>query len=202
MAERHYVRCIVRGNTLAESSEKKTPSVKIRLQAVKGANPLLDGHAEDRTLWADLWLTDAAFARSIETLETVFGWTGASLAELNDPILEGIEVDAACEWESFEGQNGIEWREKAAFLNAPGGGGGLKKMEDAQVRNVVSKLDALLSRTRQNSGGATGKGPDRNAPTRPAPSRPSTPQPTGAEQDQDPSARRRADAKADEDFFA
>ncbi len=149
MADRHYVRCIVVGNALAESKEKRTPSVKIRLQAVSGANPIIEGHAENRSLWADIWLTDAAMESSIEVLEKVLGWRGSSFAELNEPILEGVEVDACCEWEELPSG---EWREKVVFLNAPGGGGGgVKKMEDAQAQQMVSKMDAILARHRQNS---------------------------------------------------
>jgi hypothetical protein len=157
MADRHYVRCIVMGNALAESKEKKTPSVKIRLQAIPGANPPIEGFADNRTLWADLWLTDAALESSIETLEKVLGWRGSSFAELNDPCFDGVEVDAACEWEDVNGQ----WREKVVFLNAPGGGG-VKKMEDVQVRQVVSRLDAVLAKVRQNNPAA---------PAKPAPAR-------------------------------
>lgn len=166
MAERHYVRCIVRGNALAESEQKKTPSVKIRLQAIPGANEKMEGYAEDRTLWADLWLTDAALESTIETLEKVLKWQGKSFAELNEPCLEGVEVVAACEWE--QNQSTGKWFEKVVFLNTPGGGG-VKKMEDAQVKSVVSKLDALLARTRQNQGVAQG-GAQTQA-RRPAPAR-------------------------------
>lgn len=196
MADRHYVRCIVRGNALGESKEKKTPCVKIRLQAVPGANPILEGYAEDRTLWADLWLTDNTIESAIETLEKVLGWHGNSFAELNEPILEGIEVDAACEWEEVNGK----WYEKVAFLNAPGGGG-VKKLEDAQVKTVVSRLDALLSRSRQNSGSGTARATGRTTPTRPA----STGRTASAPLPDDnvpPTGARRNDGKADEDFFA
>lgn len=204
MADRHYVRCTVRGNALAESKEKKTPSVHIRLQAIPGANPIMEGYAEDRTLWADLWLTDAAIEASIETLEKTLGWSGNSFAELNEPVLEGIEVEAVCEWE--QGQDG-KWREKVLFLNAPGGGG-VKKMEDAQVKTVVSKLDALLVRSRQNSGATTAKAPARTTPTRTTPTRQTTAAAPASSAGPTPDApppnhgRRGAEGRPDEDFFA
>lgn len=162
MAERHYVRCAVRGNALAESKEKKTPSVKIRLQAIPGANQPIEGYAEDRTLWADLWLSDASVEGSIETLEKVLGWHGNSFAELNEPCFEGVEVEAVCEWE----QVGERWLEKVVFLNAPGGGG-VKKLDEAQARQVVSKLDAVLAKARQNSPASPKAAPVRRAPVGP-----------------------------------
>lgn len=191
MADRHYVRCIVAGNALAESKEKKTPSVKIRLNTIAGANPVIEGVADQRTLWADLWLTDAAMESTIETLEKVLGWRGSSFAELNEPCFDGVEVDVACEWEDVNGQ----WREKVVFLNAPGGGG-VKKMEDAQVQQVVSKMDAILARHRQNS-----PAPKTNtAPARRAPAYRNAP-PADQQGLQEPPQSRKGDLP-DEAFFA
>ncbi len=149
--QRYTVRCIVTGNALAESKQKGTPSVKIALQT-QDENP--------RTLYADLWLTDAAFDATVETLETVFGWGGMKLEELNEPVLVGIEVDAVCEIEEHEGRE----YEKVAFLNAPGAGGGVKKMDDAQVKAVTSRLDAMLSRTRASRAGAGAGAPGTRRP--------------------------------------
>lgn len=142
--ERYYVPCTVTGNALAEAkNEKKTPSVKIALRTI----PQQEGeHA--RTLYADLWLSDAAFEGSIKTLEDVLGWTGHTLAELNEPVLAGVEVVAVCEQEYNDQKS--QWFEKVVFINRPGGGGGVAKMDEAQSRQVVNKLDALLSRHRQN----------------------------------------------------
>lgn len=195
MAERHYVRCTVVGNALAESKEKKTPSVKIRLQAIPGANPPIEGFADNRTLWADLWLTDAALESSIETLEKVLGWRGSSFAELNDPCFDGVEVEAACEWEDVGGQ----WREKVVFLNAPGGGG-VKKLEDVQVRQVVSRLDAVLAKVRQNNPAAPT--PAKSAPARRAPVGPNrAPSAATADGLVEPPQQRKGDLP-DEAFFA
>lgn len=169
--ERHYVRCTVAGNALAESKEKKTPSVKIRLQTIPGANPVLEGVPDSRSLWVDLWLTEAALESTIETLEKVLGWQGKSFAELNAPCFDGVEVVAVCEWE----QNGDKWFEKVVFINAPGGGG-VKKLDDAQVRTVVSKLDAMLSNVRRNKGVTPTPA---KTPARTAASKPATP-PAGA----------------------
>lgn len=165
MADRFYIPCIVSGNAIAVSKEKKTPSVKIALKT--------RDDKQERTLYADLWLTDNAFEATIKTLEDVLGWTGDKLSDLNEPILKGIEVDAVCEWESFQGQHGEEWREKVVFLNRPGGGGGVKKLDDAQVHQVVSRLDAMLASRRGSRPRATGAAP---APRRAPAPRQSTPQ--------------------------
>lgn len=146
--ERYYVPCTVTGNALAEAkNEKKTPSVKIALRTI----PQKEGE-QARVLYADLWLSDAAFEGSLKTLEEVLGWTGITLAELNEPVLAGVEVVAVCEQEYNEQLN--KWFEKVVFINRPGGGG-VAKLDDAQSRQVVGKLDALLSRHRQNKPGAS-----------------------------------------------
>jgi len=156
MADRFYVPCVVLGNAIAVSKEKKTPSVKIALQT--------NDDKAQRTLYADLWLTDNAFEATCKTLEEVLGWQGEKLSELNEPILKGVEVDAVCEWESFTGAHGEEWREKVVFLNRQGGGGGIKKMEAGQVASVVSRLDAMLVARRRGQPGASAPVPRRSAP--------------------------------------
>jgi hypothetical protein len=96
MPKYHYVRCTITGNALAKSATKGTESVKISLEAVaKEGEP-------SRLLWADLWLTEKTVERTIETLEKTLGWQGKSFAELNAPILAGVEVIAVCEkrWHS------------------------------------------------------------------------------------------------------
>lgn len=192
--KRHYVQAVVTGNALALSNEKKTPSVKIQMQAIPDRNPVEDGVAlaPDRILWADLWLSEAAFASSLETLETVFGWRGMSIQELNEPILVGTEVSCACSWE--EGQDG-KWREKVDFLNPPGGGMGVKRLDEAAAHDVVSRVDALMQRVRQNApGGRQIKPPAKAAAQQGA--RPSmAPDPMGA-----PAPRGRQ--SVDEDFYA
>lgn len=140
MSKYHYVRCTVTGNALAES-KGGTPSVKIALSPVpkEGEMP--------RKLWADLWLTDAAIEKTIETLEKVLGWQGKSFAELNEPAFEGREVVAVCEFEV--GNDGIE-REKVAYLNSTAGGG-IKKAEPGSVKAIAARADGFLKLARANN---------------------------------------------------
>lgn len=184
--KRHYVIAEVIGNALAEANnEKRTPSVKVQLQAIPDRNPPTEeGIAPDRVLWADLWLTDAALGATLETLETAFGWLGMTIAELNEPILAGAVVSCACSWE--EGTDG-KWREKVDYINPPGGGG-LKKLEADAAVQVVSKVDAMLARMRTNSPGAKAAKPA------PRPAR-------TAEYGASPPTRRERE-QSDEDFFA
>lgn len=160
MADRHYVPCIVTGNAIAVSKEKKTPSVRIALKTTD---------AEPRSLWADLWLTDNAFEATLKTLEETFGWEGEKLSDLNEPILKDLTCDAVCEWEQITTQSGqLEWKEKVVFLNRTGGGGGVKKLDPAEVQGIVGRLDGLLSRHRQNRGTkSTTPPPPRRAPAPP-----------------------------------
>lgn len=168
---RHNVRCKVIGNALGKSKEKGTPSVRIRLRSIAGVNnPAFEGYPEERDLWADLWLTDNTIESTIETLEKTLGWHGKSFAELNEPCFQDIEVVAVCEWE----QVGDKYFERVVFLNRVGGGG-VKKLDEDQVKDVVGKLDAVLTRHRQNT---PGTGTARTA-ARPGTSRPNASTSTG-----------------------
>lgn len=141
MSKYHYVRCIVTGNALSKSSNKGTASVKIALETVaKEGEP-------SRPLWADLWLTEKTMERTIETLEKTLGWQGRSFAELNEPVLAGVEVVAVCEWEvDDQGRD----REKVAFLNSTAGGG-VKRAEADDVRSIASQADGFLALARANN---------------------------------------------------
>lgn len=141
MSKYHYVRCIVTGNALSKSSNKGTASVKIALETVaKEGEP-------SRPLWADLWLTKKTMERTIETLEKTLGWQGKSFAELNDPVLAGVEVVAVCEWDVDDQGRG---REKVAFLNSTAGGG-VKRAEADDVRSIASQADGFLALARANN---------------------------------------------------
>lgn len=141
MSKYHYVHCVVTGNALAKSSTKGTESVKISLETLPKEGETV------RPLWADLWLTEKTIERTIETLEKTLGWQGKSFAELNVPILVGVEVVAVCEWEQDD--QGRD-REKVAFLNSAAGGG-VKKAEEQDVRAIASKMDGFLKLARVNA---------------------------------------------------
>lgn len=142
MSDFHYVRCTVTGNALAVSKEKRTPSVKIALASVPK-----DGEMS-RPLYCDLWLTENAVERAIETLEKALGWTGKSFAELNEPCFVGQEVVAVCAWEMDDmGRQ----REVVKFLNSTAGGAGVRKAEPQDAKAIAAKMDGFLKLARANN---------------------------------------------------
>lgn len=143
----YYFPAVVTGNALAESKNSKTPSVAVGLRTIpqEGESPM--------TLYANLWLTDAAFEATVKTLREVLGWKGSDLTELNEPILKGIEVTAVCEWTEYEGKGRYEVR----FLNSPGGGGGVRKLDETAAKFIVSRLNAKLAQMSRGSASAPRK---------------------------------------------
>lgn len=148
-ATRYTVPATVASNALSLSKTKGTPSVKIAFLTI----PTEDGE-QPRTLYADLWLTDAAFDSSVRTLREVFRWEGNDLAELNAPVLEGFEVDLVCEVEQYEdAQGNAKQREAVKFVNAPGGGG-VKALDDMAASDLCASLNAKLAGMGRQAGAA------------------------------------------------
>lgn len=142
-ATRYTVPATTSSNALSLSKTKGTPSVKIAFRSV----PTEDGE-QPRTLFADLWLTDAAFEATVRTLREVFRWEGNDLSELNAPILQGIEVDLVCEVEGYtDAQQQPREREVVKFINLPGAGGagGVKALDGMDAANLCSSLNARLA---------------------------------------------------------
>lgn len=109
--------------TEAVLSESKngTPSIKLKLQLEGG-----------ETIYHDIWLSDAAFARSIETLKEVFSFNGNFEALQN---LIGCECEAVIEQETFEGKE----RDKVKWIN-PVGGRVLRGLDGDRAQALARKL--------------------------------------------------------------
>jgi hypothetical protein len=152
----YYLPAVITGNALAESKEKRTPSVSISMRTIPQEGE------QAQTLYANLWLTDGAFDATVKTLRETLGWQGNDLMELNQPILKDIEVVAVCAWGEYNGQGRYEVR----FLNSPGGGGGVKKLDEGQARSIVSRLNAKLVATSKGSGAASAPAARRPASSR------------------------------------
>jgi hypothetical protein len=152
----------VTANTLAHSKEKGTPSVEIQVRTKLN---LTTGEQIAKTMTGNLWLTASTADRTSDTLETVFGWAGQSFAELNMPVLAGIEVEVVTQEESYNGKT----YEKIAFWNRPGESSAreLKPVEAAQARAIASQYDAVL-RNRKAKAGTQAPAP-RQQPTAAAP---------------------------------
>lgn len=148
-ATRYTVPATTSSNALSLSKTKGTPSVKIAFRSV----PTEDGE-QPRTLFADLWLTDAAFEATVRTLREVFRWEGNDLSELNAPILQGIEVDLVCEVEGYtDAQGATKQREVVRFINAPGGGG-VKALDGMAAADLCASLNAKLAGMGRQAGAA------------------------------------------------
>ena len=143
-------RCMVVSNCLAQSKDKGTPSVKIQL-GVK-YNLLTPGIPEQASLYWDGWLSDAAFERTMDTLQAVFGWAGEDIQELNNPdLLFGYECNAVVEMENYEGKD----RPKVKFLNNPNFAGKVAALKDTSAKELSGKLmGKILAYRNKNRGKA------------------------------------------------
>lgn len=130
------------GNGLAESKEKKTPSIHLQLKAEFN---LETKESVDKTLYADLWLSDKAKDNTVKTLRDI-GFEGTSIAELNTPCLVGYEVEITTYDEEYKGQ----MREKVNFVNAVGSyeKRGVKPLDDSITRSLSARYDSLFRNTK------------------------------------------------------
>jgi hypothetical protein len=152
---RYTIACTVAGNALHEAKSGNL-SCKIVLQ-VTGDTSALTYHPP-YTLYADLWLTDAAVESSLKTLRNALGWDGTDSLELNEPIFQGATVDAVVDVEEYypDGATGPTLQHKVAFLNAPGAMGA-KKLDEQKARSFAAQLNAKISRL--SPGGSAGARP-------------------------------------------
>lgn len=126
----------ITGNGLAESKEKKTPSVHLQIKAEIN---LETKEGVDKTFYADLWLSDKAKERTVDTLRAI-GFEGNSIAELNTPCLVGYEVEISTYFDDYNG------KEKVNFVNAIGSFAkrGVKPLDDNITRGLSARYDSLF----------------------------------------------------------
>lgn len=107
------VRAVCEFSTIAVSKKNQTPSVKCRFKLLEGIG------TNDTHLYHDLWLSEKAFERTMETLRGVFGWFGTCTHDFMDhhDMLNGVEVDLAIEEETYNGKT--DWKVK--YVNPVGG---------------------------------------------------------------------------------
>ena len=158
----HTFHGIVVDNCLRTSKDKGTPSVAIQVKVDKD---VVTGEAVDRMLTGDIWLTDRAIDKSLETLKHVFGWVGDSLRELNQPVLVDTEVEVVTSEEIYNGKE----QTRIAFFNKVGESSfGIKKAQSSEVDAVVSKFDAALRLFKQGKKDVTPRADRATAPARAA----------------------------------
>jgi len=131
-------KAIIIGNGLAESKEKHTPSVRLQLKTLVN---LETKQYVERTFYADLWLSDNAKDRTVDTLRAI-GYEGNSIAELNTPCLVGYEVEVSTLMDEYNGN----MTEKVNFVNAVGSFAkrGVKPLDENVTRNLASRYDSLF----------------------------------------------------------
>ena len=135
----------ITGNAIAESKNNHTPSVHLQL---KCEQDLEAKKGTDKVLYADLWLTDKAKEKTVETLRAI-GYEGG-FAELNTPSLVGYQVEVSTYFEDYNGNS----YEKVNFVNPVGSFAkrGVKPADAGIVRGLSAKYDSLF-----RSKKATGK---------------------------------------------
>jgi hypothetical protein len=143
--DRRY-KAICTGNALAESKEKKTPSVRLSLQTQFDYNdpevPCV------KTFQTDLWLSDSAFERTLDTLTNVFGWDGENVYELNvdTSMFASIECDITTVEEEYNGRV----YEKVKFVNKVNA---VRPMDEMAAIDLNQKMSAKLALYRQKNQG-------------------------------------------------
>lgn len=132
--------CVVVSNSLSTSKEKGTPSVKLQLSYTDPQT------GSQGSIYADLWLSETVIQKtgksvaenSIETLYSVFGWSG-KISDLNEPILEGKPCVAVCAYETYEGRS----RLKVKFINRVGKP--LEKLDKSAAAALDAKFAAIAA---------------------------------------------------------
>ncbi|MCK9616049.1 MAG: hypothetical protein M0R48_11270 [Candidatus Omnitrophica bacterium] len=131
---------VVTGNYIAESANTKTPSVKISFKTESDAE---SGQRIDRTLYADLWLSEKAIKNSVATLDKVFNWSG-SLESLMSPVLVGKRCQLVTEFEDYQGDS----FEKVKFVNPEFYTPTQGVADSSVVKNLSAKFDAAIKNYR------------------------------------------------------
>ena len=129
-------RATVLSHSLAESKEKGTPSVKVTF-GVKHNVESPDVTCRF-TAWADLWLSDSCFDRTMHTLTKTLGWKGSNLSELNDnqTLLAGAECILVIENEEYNGKT----IPKVKFVNDV-----QKRLDPAKAQGIAERMAAKVA---------------------------------------------------------
>jgi hypothetical protein len=129
-------RATVLSHSLAEVGDKMTPSVKVTFGVKHNVeSPDVDCRF---TAWADLWLSDACFDRTMHTLTKTFGWKGSNLSDLNDnqTMLAGVECILVIENETYKGKT----VPKVKFVNDI-----QKRLDSAKAQGIAERMAAKVA---------------------------------------------------------
>jgi len=134
----------VTAHVFKESKEKGTPSINITFETsenVETKEPII------KKVYADLWLSEKAQDRSLETLIKTLGWNGDDLNELNGgDVLAGKEAWLVLEEEEYEGKpyTKVKWINKI-------GGKMSKPLDEAKAKSLSDKLKGKVLAYKQNN---------------------------------------------------
>lgn len=133
----------IMGNGLRESKHSHTPSVVLHVQTERDLN---EGTLIMKDFYADLWLTEKTAKKTMETLRNI-GFEGASLEDLNNPVLEGIKVEITTQFDEYNG----ETKERVAFVNEVGhlAKRSIKPCDENTSKRISAKYDAILRNTKR-----------------------------------------------------
>lgn len=126
-------------NGLRVSKEKHTPSVCLQFLTIADLSEPPTTGFKPTTMYADLYITEAASAHTIKTLRQALGWKGDSFKELNEPILAGKMVRLVC----APGDRGLL---KVKFINRPGA---FAPMTDEALECLCADVDRHLQAIKQ-----------------------------------------------------
>lgn len=138
--------CTLTSTAIGISQQKGTPSIRIAFRTESDVETgVLVSEIENApsALYGDLWMSEKTIERTIETLRDVLGWQGTDFEELNagNP-LRGAQAWIVWDYEEYEGKH----HPRVQWINAVGGGGGLKKAEPDVAARVAAQFNRLLSR--------------------------------------------------------
>lgn len=142
---KYRAKCLT--NSIAESKEKQTPGVK--LQFLLLYNIETPNIPENKIVYADLWLSDAVFEKSMHTLTKVMGWKGNNLTEVNEnnTLFQNVEVILVCEPELYNGKTTL----KVKFVNPLA-----KRLDEEAMKNLDAKLAGKFAAYKAKSPTVTG----------------------------------------------
>jgi len=139
--------CSLTSTAIAVSQQKGTPSIRVAFRTESDIETgVLVAEIENApaALYGDLWMSEKTIERTIETLRDVLGWQGTNFEELNSGNpLRGAQAWVVWDYEEYEGK----FHPRVQWINAVGGGGGLKKAEPDVAARVAAQFNSLLRKS-------------------------------------------------------
>lgn len=134
----------VKSHVLKEVGDNATPAINIALDLIKNVQT---DEPVTGTVYASLWLTDAALEFSMRTMTEALGWTGTDLSEINGTgMFAGKEVWVVLEEQEYEGKT----QTKVKYVNKVGGQV-QKPFNPVKAKILTDKLKGKMLAYRQKA---------------------------------------------------